>query len=75
MEKKVEVKSGCGLWSLGFLLTVLFVILKLVGVITWGWLAVFAPVLIAIGIYLVVYVLIFGFIIGVLGIMFAAMRE
>jgi hypothetical protein len=33
-------------------LTVVFIVLKLLGIITWSWLAVFSPVLIAVALYL-----------------------
>lgn len=75
MEKKVEVKSGCGLWSLGCFLTILFVILKFAGVIGWSWLWVLSPLWIAIGVYVLVYVLIIGFLIGVVGVLVAAMKD
>lgn len=38
-------------------LTIIFVVLKLVGVLTWGWLAVFSPMLIALVIYIILIVL------------------
>ena len=39
-NKTVHTSSGIGL---GTLLTVVFVVLKLVGVITWSWVWVLAP--------------------------------
>lgn len=46
--------SGLGLASV---LTIIFVILKLVGVITWSWWWVFSPVLINIGLTIIVLVI------------------
>lgn len=75
MESNVKVKSNGGIVKWGFLLSVLFVILKLTGVIGWSWLWVLAPLWIAIGIWLVVVVLIFGIIIGALGFFAAAVNS
>lgn len=41
-------------------LTIVFVVLKLVGVIAWSWWVVFSPLLVAVGIY-VLWVAIVGF--------------
>lgn len=41
--------------SLMGVLTVLFVVLKLVGVISWSWWLVLSPLLISFGIYLVFF--------------------
>lgn len=37
------------------LLTVVFIVLKLCGVITWGWLIVFSPFIAYLVIYIIVY--------------------
>ena len=37
------------------ILTIVFVVLKLVGVITWSWWLVFLPAIVAAGIYLLIY--------------------
>lgn len=44
---------------MGFLevLTIIFIVLKLIGVITWSWLICFAPLIIS----LIIYVIIIGF--------------
>ncbi len=44
---------------MGFLeaLTIVFIVLKLTGVIAWGWAAVLSPLLIALFIYFVIIVL------------------
>lgn len=39
------------------ILTIIFVVLKLVGVITWSWWLVFLPLIIAVGIYAIIFVL------------------
>lgn len=41
---------------MGFLevLTIIFVVLKLLGVITWSWFFVFLPLIIAVGFYVIV---------------------
>jgi hypothetical protein len=43
---------------MGFLevLTVVFVVLKLIGVISWSWWLVFLPIFISIGIYALIFV-------------------
>lgn len=35
-------------------LTIIFVVLKLVGVITWSWWIVFLPLIISVGIYVII---------------------
>lgn len=37
-------------------LTIVFVVLKLTGVIAWSWLAVLSPVIIAIVLYTLIYI-------------------
>ena len=46
--------SGVGLSSL---LTIIFVVLKLVGVINWSWWWVISPTLISLGLWLIVIVI------------------
>lgn len=43
---------------MGFLefLTLLFVALKLMGYIDWGWLVVFSPIILAISIYVAIFI-------------------
>lgn len=48
------------------LLTVIFIVLKLVGVITWSWFWVFSPLIIVYGIILALYLL--GCVLTLLGI-------
>ena len=40
-------------------MTSIFIILKLTGVISWGWFYVFLPLIIEVGLYTVVYVVMF----------------
>ena len=53
----MDEKKGLGLPSI---LTIIFVIAKLFGVINWSWWLVFTPVLISLGIFILI--------LGVLGI-------
>ena len=47
MEKSTVVKQGMGFFGwLAVLLTVVFVVLKLVGTIAWSWWLVFLPLII-----------------------------
>ena len=52
-EKKVVVSRGSGFCGL---LTVAFIVLKLVGVISWSWWWVLAPLWIPVAIYLLCFV-------------------
>jgi hypothetical protein len=56
MENKTTVSfSGCGL---GTLLTVVFLVLKLCGVIDWAWIFVFLPIIISVGLAILVWLVI-----------------
>nr|DAR47126.1 MAG TPA: transmembrane protein [Caudoviricetes sp.] len=48
-----NTSRGLGLCDV---LTIVFLVLKLVGVIDWSWWWVFSPTLIALGLYVVVFV-------------------
>lgn len=52
------MKKGCGLDTIAVITGVVFIVLKLVGVIDWSWWVVVSPFLIMIGI--VILMLIFG---------------
>lgn len=52
-EKNVRVNGGLGL---GGILTIIFVIFKLLGKITWSWWWVFAPVWIELGIVVIILI-------------------
>jgi len=53
-DSPVVVSGGVGF---GGLLTIVFIVLKLVGVISWSWLWVLAPIWIPIGIGLILYII------------------
>ena len=50
------------------ILTILFVLLKVFGVISWSWWLVFLPEIIAVGLYLVLFIL------GILGVNIGARK-
>ena len=52
-----------GVWVLAFILTILFLILKLCNQIAWGWFWVFSPVVGAIALYCLILI---GFIIFII---------
>jgi hypothetical protein len=56
MSQEVVVRGGAGGVGFSGLLTIVFIILKLVGVIQWSWLWVLCPIWIGFGIFLVVVV-------------------
>lgn len=58
MEKTVNIASGFSLQSLGFVLFIVFMILKLVGVIGWSWFYVTLPLWTPIAFYILVVVII-----------------
>lgn len=62
--RKIEINFG----GIGTLLTIVFVILKLTGVIAWSWWLVFLPMIISWGLFLLV-LLVVG-IIAILAIFF-----
>lgn len=56
MENNNTVRtSGMGL---GTLLTIIFVVLKLVGVISWGWIWVLAPLWISFALVIVIFIIV-----------------
>lgn len=56
-ENKTSVNGGIGFVGL---LTIAFIVLKLVGVIAWSWVWVLSPLWISAVIYVVIIVAIFG---------------
>lgn len=58
MEKTINVASGFSLQSLGFILFIVFMILKLVGVIDWSWFYVTLPLWIPTAFYVTVVTII-----------------
>lgn len=58
MEKTVNVASGFSLQSLGFILFLVFMILKLAGVIDWSWFYITLPLWIPVAFYTLVVAII-----------------
>ena len=54
-EKQMTTSTGI---SLGVILSIIFMVLKLCGVITWSWWYVLAPILIEIGIVIIITIII-----------------
>lgn len=59
MENKTTVNGGIGFIGL---LTIAFIVLKLIGVITWSWVWVLAPIWISAVVVIAVLVAFFGWI-------------
>jgi fatty acid desaturase len=59
MSKEVTVTGGSGLGFVGAL-TILFIALKLVGVIAWSWVWVLSPLWIGFALWLLIVGLFFG---------------
>ena len=55
MKENVNIYNGVGLCSL---LTIIFVIAKLAGVINWSWWLVFLPSIISVGLSILIFILI-----------------
>ena len=56
-ENKATISFGG--FGLGTLLTIVFLVLKLCGVIDWAWIFVFLPIIISVGFTILVWVVIF----------------
>jgi hypothetical protein len=56
-ENKTTVSVGG--FGLGTLLTIVFLVLKLCGVIDWAWIFVFLPIIISVGFTILFWVVIF----------------
>ena len=57
-EKKVNVKvTGCSS-GLATILTVIFVVAKLIGLVTWSWWICFLPIIISFGLVIVLLIVI-----------------
>lgn len=50
--------SGTRGWIIGFLTTAIFIILKLVKIISWKWIWVFSPIIIVAAVYPILFFLI-----------------
>ena len=55
-DNNTVYKSGGGIGFAG-VLTIVFVVLKLVGVINWSWVWVLSPIWISIGIALILFII------------------
>ena len=56
-EKTVSTGGGIGLFGIGFILSTIFMILKLCSVISWNWIFVLLPLIIAVGIDLLLIII------------------
>ena len=56
-DKQMNNNSGTSGLGLASVLTIIFVVLKLVGVIAWSWWWVFSPILIDIGLAIIVLII------------------
>lgn len=59
MSKENKTTISFGGFGLGMLLTIVFLILKLCGVIDWAWIFVFLPIIISVGFAILFWVVIF----------------
>lgn len=56
-EDNVKVQRGGGIGFVG-LLTIVFIVLKLCGVITWSWWWVLSPMLLSVALCVVIYIVV-----------------
>ena len=59
MSDKNKTTISFGGFGLGTLLTIVFLVLKLCGVIDWAWIFVFLPIIISVGFTILVWAVIF----------------
>ena len=59
MSNESKTTFSFGGFGLGTLLTIVFLVLKLCGVIDWAWIFVFLPIIISVGLTILVWVVIF----------------
>lgn len=57
-KKTVTTTSGISLIGLGFIVSLVFMILKLTGVITWSWFWVAFPLMVGVALTLVVLIVV-----------------
>ena len=57
-DNKSTINIGGGSIGLGSLLTIIFLVLKLCGVIAWEWIYVFLPVIISFGLSLLITIIV-----------------
>lgn len=58
-NKTVTTRFGLSIFDISILLTIVFVILKLCGVIAWSWWWVVSPVVFAIGLFILSVIILF----------------
>lgn len=58
MSNENKTTISCGSFGLGTLLTIVFLVLKLCGVIDWAWIFVFLPIIISVGLTILACVII-----------------
>ena len=51
----MEIKFNFKIGGIGTVLTIVFVVLKIVGVISWSWLTCFLPLIIGIALTLIIF--------------------
>lgn len=56
---KVTTRFGLSIFDISALLTIIFVVLKLCGVIAWSWWWVVSPVVFAIGLFILAVIILF----------------
>lgn len=62
-DKQVTTTAGSAGLGLADVLTIVFVVLKLVGVIDWPWIWVLSPLWISLGLALLIFLIVFAIII------------
>ena len=62
-DKQVTTTAGSAGLGLADVLTIVFVVLKLVGVINWPWIWVLSPLWISLGLALLIFLIVFAIII------------
>lgn len=58
-NKTVTTRFGLSIFDISILLTIVFVILKLCGVIAWSWWWVISPIVFAIGLFILSVIILF----------------
>ncbi len=58
-NKTVITRFGLSIFDISILLTIVFVILKLCGVIAWSWWWVVSPIVFAIGLFILSVIILF----------------
>lgn len=58
-NKTITTRFGLSIFDISVLLTVVFVILKLCGVIAWSWWWIVSPVVFAIGLFIIAVIILF----------------